>query len=444
MRKEIDALIDLIKYKYFEIFSLITLSFWTISPFVEFLLGNRVEHKIDFYWVMIIKIIGLLGIIEYFVYLYKQKKDGLLKKNNYFPEILILIMLFLSIVSSILSKDPTLSFVGDLYRKEGLIVYIMYIGFMLSSSIIKEKKYIKIIAQTIIFSAFFITLIPLFRYNFTYTSFTNIYYNSNHYGYFIMISIMLSIFMFMDSNGIKRIIYGIIYVFLLYILIRNNTFGCYLAVSVTLIVLLGYVFIKKEKRLITIFVLLIFVLTSFFVSHYDIKVGERIDFRSTKGLVLNNFLSLFSDTATILNNNATQNETDSVGTHRGLLWKEAFNYTLKHPLIGGGMECLAEYYQEVKEKKNTNYYNDRPHNVILQFSSFIGIPGALVYLTFIFYLALKGLKRIKCDTIKMMIYFTSMCYFISSMFGNSMYYTSPYYMILIGLLIGINRYKEYD
>ena len=126
------------------------------------------------------------------------------------------------------------------------------------------------------------------------------------------------------------------------------------------------------------------------------------------------------------------------GSGRGLLWKGAIKYTLEHPLIGGGMECLYQYYLD-----NGITYNDCPHNVILQISSFIGIPGALVYLTFIGYLGLSLLNKLKKDNVKIMIYVSAMCYFISSLFGNSMYYTSPYFMILLGFLISMMfNYKK--
>ena len=45
------------------------------------------------------------------------------------------------------------------------------------------------------------------------------------------------------------------------------------------------------------------------------------------------------------------------------------------------------------------------------------------------------------DVINFMVYVTAMCYFISSNFGNSMYYTSPYFMILLGFLIGMSGKK---
>ena len=98
------------------------------------------------------------------------------------------------------------------------------------------------------------------------------------------------------------------------------------------------------------------------------------------------------------------------------------------------MESLQEYYRSQK-----GYINDRPHNIILQVSAFIGIPGAIIYLALIIVIAWYNLKNIKKDGMNIMIYFTAMCYFISSMFGNSMYYTSPYFMILLGLLIGLYR-----
>ena len=98
------------------------------------------------------------------------------------------------------------------------------------------------------------------------------------------------------------------------------------------------------------------------------------------------------------------------------------------------MEALSNYYPT----KNITY-NDRAHNILLQVSSSIGIPGLIIHIGIIIFIALKCLKIIKKDNVYMMIYFTAFCYFISSMFGNSMFYTSPYFALLMGLLIGLYR-----
>ncbi len=430
--KKLFNIIDKIKYEYLDDFSFIILLLWTICPLVEYYFKNYMYSYHKTYFSMIIYIIGMLGILEYIVYFIKQKKEGLVSKRKYLCEILISTLLILGFIATIFSKDIRLSFFGEPYRKEGLIVYIMYIGFILSASLIRADKNKKILARLIIFSALIIGILPLFRNNFTYKAFPNVFNQFNHYGYFLMISLMLSIFMFINNKGIRKIFYLFVYIFLLYLLIRNDTFGCYLASSISLIILFIYSLVKKYQRVSVIITVIIFVLISFGVSHYDIKIGERVNLKSTQGSVGKNIKTFFNDVNKALNED--NSKTNEIGTGRGYLWKKALSYTMDHPLIGGGMECLHEYYNA-----QTVYYSDRPHNIILQISSFIGIPGALIYLALIIIIAFNNLKNIHKNPINIMIYFTAMTYFISSMFGNSMYYTSPYFMILLGLLIGLYR-----
>lgn len=436
MKKVIKDILNFIKNEYLEQWAFILLFFWVISPLVEYIFKNYCESLYTYYFSFITYIIGLFGIITYIVYIIKNKEKRKWSIKKFIPEILIAILVIIAIIASILSKNTHLSIFGESYRKEGLLVYIMYIGFILLASIIKDTKYLKLLLKSIIASCLVITIIPLFKSDFTYVGFANVFHQFNHYGYYLMINIMLSVFMFMDSSKLfKKIIYLLIYIFLTYLLIRNDTFGCFLAIAITFFFLFLYSMIKKYKRMDVIIVILLFIITSFTVSHFDIKIGERVNFKSTQGLVGNNLSTFTKDVKSIVDKD--DKGTNKAGTGRGLLWKEAINYTIDHPIIGGGMESLNSYYflRNVK-------YNDRPHNIILQISSFIGIPGAIIYLVLILYLALTNLKIMKQNTIHIMVYFTAMCYFISSIFGNSMYYTSPYFMILLGLLIGFNRERK--
>lgn len=434
--KKINKISDLFNYEYTEKMYFIILLLWVASPLIEYIFKNYLDLYYTFYFSFSIYIIGIFGLFLYSVYLIKLFKESKINIKRFIPEILILILVFISFISTILSKNSYLSFFGESYRKEGLLVYIMYIGFMLLSSMIINKKYIKYILKSIVIVGLIITILPLFKSDFTYLNFSNVFHQFNHYGYYLMINVMLSAFLFIDDkNLIKKIIYFLIYIFFLYLLIRNDTFGSYLAVFISLIVLLFYSIMKKYQRLNIILLILGFIITSFIVSNYDIKIGERVNFESTKGLISRNISTLNKDVKNIISKN--EKSINKAGTGRGKLWKWAINYTLEHPIIGGGMECLRDYYI-----KNNITYNDRPHNIFLQTSSFIGIPGALVYLILILYIGISSLKLIGKDNIKVMIYFTAMCYFISSIFGNTMYYTSPYFAILLGLLIGIIRRKD--
>ena len=427
-------LIDYIEDEYIGEFSYIILLLWIISPLIEYIFKNQYTKFYTYYFSFIIYIVGIIGILTYIVYLLKLKSKKQLQIKKNIPEILIIILLLISVTSTIFSKNPSLSLFGEGYRKEGLIVYVMYVGFLLLASILKDTKYIKRVIRNIILVALIITVFPLFNSRFTYVNFTNVFHNLNHYGYYLMINAMLSAFMFVDNKKLfNKLLYLLAYIFFTYLLIRNDTFGSYLAILVSLIFSLIYCLIKKNNRSDISIVFLVFIVTSFLVSNFDIKIGERINFESTKGSIARNFIFLKNDITGFVDKD--EEVMNKAGSYRGILWKAALNYTLDHPLVGGGMECLKDYSTAKK-------VNDRPHNIVLQVSSFIGIPGAIIYLGLIIYIAISNLKILKGNTVYMVIYVTAMCYFISSMFGNSMYYTSPYFMILLGLLIGFIRRKE--
>ena len=429
MKKVLNEFFD---YAYLEFIAFILIIFWAIAPAIEYIFKNYIHAFSTMYFSFMIYFIGTIGILEYIIFLWKKHIDNAIEIKKCIPQILIGILLIISLISSIFSNNPNLSFFVEGYRKEGLIVYIMYIGFILSSSIIKDKKYINKIFKIIVLSALFITVMPYLSNNFSYRGFRNIYHQFNHYGYFLMISAILSGFIFLSNKRkIERIAYLIIYLFLLYQLIINNTFGCYLAMFISLLFTFVYALIKKQKRIECTVLIVIFIMSSYLIPHYNIKIGESKQTHNIDKLVVNNITSFESDIKEILNNGAN---TDKVGSGRGRLWKEAWNYTLEHPLIGGGMESLRPYY-----RSNNIKYNDRPHNIILQISSFIGIPGAIIYIILITYLAITNLKNLENDAINITIYITAMSYFISSLFGNSMYYTSPYFMILLGFLIRMNE-----
>ena len=426
-----------IKDKYLEFSAFIILMLWMISPLVEYILKIGYRHLYTKYFTTTIYIIGSVGIILYIIYFIKTIKKKNISIKNFIPEIILLILLIISVISTIVSKDSYMSFYGETYRKEGLLVYIMYIGFLLSASIIKDSKYLNYLFKTMIIVCLIITINPIFGNRFTYLKFTNIFHNPNHYGYYLMINTMIALFMFINNDKLtKKIAYMLIYIFFLYLLLRNDTFGSYLAVFATLIFLFIYSLIIKHKRMEILLIIIVFIATSFAVSHFDIKVGEKVNFKSTKGFLLEDFSFLFKDISDVTDDDGKVAE--SAGSYRIVLWKEAWNYTLDHPLFGGGMECL-KYYQMSKEKGFYAKYNDRPHNSILQASAFIGIPGAIVYLTFIIYIAISNLIKMKDNGLYIMIYCTAMCYFLSSLLGNSMYYTSPYFVILLGMLIGFNK-----
>ena len=79
----------------------------------------------------------------------------------------------------------------------------------------------------------------------------------------------------------------------------------------------------------------------------------------------------------------------------------------------------------------------RPHNLILQMCLFAGVPGAMMYLIGVAIIMIRGLINFKLmDNIMAISYFACFGYLISAMFGNTMYYTSPFFLVFFGMLYG--------
>ena len=92
---------------------------------------------------------------------------------------------------------------------------------------------------------------------------TGIFSNSNHYGYYLLLATTCANFFFVtEKNKYMRILYLLGYTFLLYYLILNNTFGCYLALITTLIIFLLYCIYTRKKVCISIISIIIFILMS--------------------------------------------------------------------------------------------------------------------------------------------------------------------------------------
>lgn len=432
--KTLKEIINLIDYKIFERVAFILLILWSINPIVEYFFKNIVYFGYTSYTSIIIVIVGVIGIFNYILYFYKYSIDNKLSKKDKFkfnfPMIFIFLMLIWAIISTFFVQNKNLAIYGESYRKEGLLVYLFYIGFILSGFII-NKKSINILINIILISSFIIVILPCLNIKntldiFYMNEYTNIYFNLNHYGYFLMINVMLSLFMFIkESCNYKKILYLGLFICLSIFLVFNDTFGCILSVMITLIALFIYSIIFKWRRIEVLIGIIIFLILSLIIKD-----------ASGNTIIINDFKVLFNDTSTVaatINNGSKEESSstiNSVGTSRGMLWRYAFKFIKKHPIVGGGIECLEDYYLE------NNIDQDRPHNIFFQIGSFIGIPGILLYLFLIIYVGFKNLIYLKNkDNIQIIIFFTGICYFISSQFGNTMFYTSPYFLIMLGILI---------
>lgn len=119
-----------------------------------------------------------------------------------------------------------------------------------------------------------------------------------------------------------------------------------------------------------------------------------------------------------------------------LLWKEGIKFVQERPIFGFGPDNLKQKYNSVSVDQ------DRPHNLIIYLSATSGIPGMIIYVIAVGIIVIRGIKKLIENNENGKIFLiVVVTYLISSMFGNSMYYTSPYYFVFLGFLMNSNIYK---
>lgn len=81
---------------------------------------------------------------------------------------------------------------------------------------------------------------------------------------------------------------------------------------------------------------------------------------------------------------------------------------------------------------------DRPHNIFIQIGATTGIVGLILYVSFLSIVFVNIIIKYKLINKEIMIFvFMTISYLISLFFGNSMFYTTPYYMISLGVIFSV-------
>lgn len=350
-------------------------------------------------------------------------------------------------ISTLLADDRTLAWVGTEYRNDGYSSYLRYAGFFICASHVHNESRkrallwifgIMISALSAISVAQGITGTLVLQDSFA-VRYAATFSNINHFAYILSIGIqMLAGLAVSARHEWERWIAISLFAMNLWALIMNQTMGAFVGIVFGLVAML-FLFPAHEKRKYRrgiILVLVVFILTSLGT---ELATGQlKMNLKSvSRGISIEE----------ISNEDTGETHTElvvegSAGSGRMRLWRQAWNvYIPERPIFGFGPEGLAQRYYD------DGYNNDRPHNEYLQTAVFLGIPAALMYiaaLAWLFIFCVKNIKKLDRNAIVLGIAVISYC--VSAFFGNTMYYTSPYFFMTLGLLSGaaarIRQQKE--
>lgn len=418
-------LVESTKKEHLTKISAVAIIVWIFAPILItlcnlFNLDGFVTYKI---WQTVMYLVGGCGLLVGCTYLYQildNSKQPMNKKLfALLPFLALLAFGVWCFIAALAAKRTLVAIFGYSFICDCFITYVNYAGFILLGLVLsRDKKKAKLLANIFIIVSVVLALITLMDNGVSvrlcenrYTNcfhYESVFYNTNHYAYYLLINILLSGYMFIFAKDIKlKLAYIASNIIFIITLILNDTMGAYLAVLIVLIFAFIWSFINKEdKKKELIILLVVFILVS----------GIMCIFTDS---IINNFVNMFADANTMLDNiDADDVEADSVGSGRGALWRLYWDVMKKYPILGVGSENIGA----------------SAHNMFLQIGAYNGFVGLALYLSVFVIGAIRLIqKRKELTNAQKTTAFIVVGYLISGFFGVTMFYTAPYFYIAVGI-----------
>lgn len=377
------------------------------------------------YFNIIGKIILFFAIITLIIRVSGLGREGMKQYfRTHIYDLFFIIFLILTTISTLCSEDIKTAIYGAWYRNCGLISYYIFFAiYVLGRYVKKDEKTRAIIYFTFIFICSVQNLLVVAYYTGatsmgkhkigTYELLEGTFYNINHSAYFMMMCILACMgFVMVVKSTILKICGLIMFIFNLYILILNNSFGPFLALMIGIVFLTVLYAIKHKKLSAEIIVLLL---------TFAVVCGVA-DYQTGK---LSRNLKMTSDDTKMLADAENEENFENIGNGRMGLWIDTIYVIGKNPVFGKGPD---------------NLYSLQPHNEILQFAAEMGIPAMFCYVGALIAICIQSLRKLKKSADILIIDGGVVFgYIVSSMFGVVMYYTFPFYLFFMGMLCGCEK-----
>ena len=194
------------------LFSLLLI--WIMIPNLKLI--KPTSLIIGIYEYKYMQIVGLIGTYIFICTICKKiikSQNRKLLAKELLPIIFLMGYLIWTFISCTFAENKHNAFYGDGYRKEGFITYIIYAGFFLCAFSIESNKLKKYLLNTFLVVAVTNILLIYLVYNniifgkvILYKDIrTGVFYNQNHYGYYLLLATTLSnLFFILEKNKIMK------------------------------------------------------------------------------------------------------------------------------------------------------------------------------------------------------------------------------------------------
>ena len=421
--KTIKELVTILDYSLLVNASFIILIAITLTPFIALFTGYVMQMT------TYILSFGYFGCIVTLIYFLKSRYSFALNHKDYFKlnviPILLFMMLIWAIPSTIFATDFNIAFSGSAYRQTGLLMSFAYCGYFGCGYIVVKSNKSHYIFDlfslvAIILSVFMIINSPFINSHLKTVRDCSVFYNRNHTGYYFCMATILSTVELLKlklktKKDIATFVFRLIVIgTCLFATILTYSTGPFLGIIFGGCCLIFATSLFNRKLLIhSISIFLTFIITIIIA----ISTGDN---------PLIDTLKIIFDLGAIFKN-PESDEALLAGSSRWFFWLETLKFIKEKPLLGYGLDCLGPEFFKV----GIDY--DKPHCEPMQFAAELGIPAAVAYLTSLITFVVTYFKKKFSDPLVIGLVCTVGAYVCSSLFGNTMFYTTPFFFMIFGM-----------
>lgn len=294
-----------------------------------------------------------------FAFIFFFLREGKRWKVNGTILAMVALFTFWATFSSFYGVDIVKSFVGNYYRKDGLLTLYHLVGFSLLVSYFWNDKFKRSISLALFWSSLILSTIAFFEIitgKFGLGTAAT-FGNPNFLAGYLVVALPFSFYLFKTISE-KTYLVGLLFTSLVLILI-----SAYSAILTLILFAVFCVFFGKVKFKFVV------VATLFLVS---VLIG-----------------------VIWLMNYSTENSKSFIAEGRVRIYRNVFLGSLKRPIFGYGFANVDHAFKSVvwPLKFESDVYVDKAHSGILEILTTTGIPGLLAYLILIYSLFKKILSK---------------------------------------------------
>ena len=364
-------------------------------------------------------------------------------------DILILIFLVLTFISTWFSSNINISIFGHEGRFEGLLMFIVYVCIYLSSKKYFKHENYKEILNILFFTCMLIGILGIAQKYVSYKRLFPIFNkgicgtfgNSNFFGSFITIVLPISISIFIVKGSKKSFILSLI---MFFNMISSGTRSAWVAFFVGSIFFLVFLIKNKDKtyfKRVAVLLLCFVIIFMYLLDGFSfIKNKIYTQKQEVENTNVTKTEEAIKRTEKEIKKSIKNGNLDRMGSGRIEIWKMTMQVILNRPIFGCGVDNLNNGLHTYCEEQINNRVSrtgkdvDKAHNEYLQIAATIGIPALIVYLSFIGLILFPKIKEMFKNKLLFILVLTIIGYLTQAFFNISTIGVAPLFWMLLGIV----------